>query len=655
MERMSEEALRLNLLKRGLESPSEREEALAKRLKMEGHEAMERLKMLALLKRKDLADLAALEVAGPLGDGKGPGASNLHHQSLMGAAYEEKLNGSLRLGGHGGHLGPSKNGKENILDEPVDMSAGRRCEADHDRRTPSPDVIILSDNEASSPRTTPRPDERLHQANLDMFKGKTGEERQQMIKALREELRLEEARLVLLKKLRQSQMQKENVVQKVPVVQNAASSVQPPPIHSSPGLGKLPVRPGLHNPEPQNLRTAQGHTVIRSAANANLPPMLMSQRVIAPNPAQLQGQRMSSKPGMSRSSSGMANPVSYQQTSQQVAASQRSGSSAMYMNLAHMQAAAAAGAGGVGGGLGGASAVSPSTMSSSASGGVSSMADQASSQAAAKLALRKQLEKTLLEIPPPKPPAPLLHFLPSAANSEFIYMVGLEEVVQSVLDSQGKLRGTLARMEPFFCAQCRTDFTPHWKQEKSGRILCEQCMTSNQKKALKAEHTNRLKNAFVKALQQEQEIEQRLQQQAALSPSSAPTGPNASKTDTMIRHHALRQAPQPQASLQRGLSNSARGVLSNFAQASQLSVASSLMGMTSAKHCGSGGGSSSSSNRLQHDSRRQIYNIPGLNIAYLNPAAVGAHKSSSLADRQREYLLDMIPPRSISQSITGQK
>lgn len=99
------------------------------------------------------------------------------------------------------------------------------------------------------------------------------------------------------------------------------------------------------------------------------------------------------------------------------------------------------------------------------------------------------------------------------------------------------------------------------------------------------------------------------------------------------------------------------------------------MGMSSAKHCGGGGGS----NRLQHDSRHQIYNIPGtrwsgrallltvdqnltdllhptgLNIAYLNPAAVGAHKSSSLADRQREYLLDMIPPRSISQSITGQK
>lgn len=45
--------------------------------------------------------------------------------------------------------------------------------------------------------------------------GKSLEERQQLIKQLRDELRLEEARLVLLKKLRQSQLQKENVVQKV--------------------------------------------------------------------------------------------------------------------------------------------------------------------------------------------------------------------------------------------------------------------------------------------------------------------------------------------------------------------------------------------------------------------------------------------------------
>ncbi len=51
----------------------------------------------------------------------------------------------------------------------------------------------------------------------------------------------------------------------------------------------------------------------------------------------------------------------------------------------------------------------------------------------------------------------------------------------------------------------------------SGKIICEQCATTNAKKSLKAEHTNRLKTAFVQALQQEQEIEQRLAQGGSLS------------------------------------------------------------------------------------------------------------------------------------------
>ncbi|XP_029597654.1 transcriptional repressor p66-beta isoform X6 [Salmo trutta] len=684
MERLNEEAVRLSLLKRGLDSSSpaggatssERDELLSKRIKMEGHQAMERLKMLAYLKRKDLAGLEGGGLGGVSGGGALRGEVK-GHGSSGGGAYEEKTNGSLRGQVVGAHGMVGKSGKENMGEEPVDFSA-RRGDVDRERHTPSPDVIVLSDNEASSPRGPSQGEERLRAANLEMFKGKTGEERQKMIRALREELRLEEARLVLLKKLRQSQMQKENLVQKVPVVQNTASALQSGAVHGAQSMSKMSGRPGHHTPEPQNHRTAQvgysiaqGHSVIRSATNSSMSQMMMSQsRVIAPNPAQLQGQRLAQqKQGGMRSSTGSSNnAVSYQQSStQQVAASQRSGSSsssAIYMNLTHMQAAGAAG--GVSG-VSGVGAVSPSATHSPGGTSVgSSMADTASSQAAAKLALRKQLEKTLLEIPPPKPPAPLLHFLPSAANSEFIYMVGLEEVVQSVIDSQGKLR-LPSSMEPFSCAQCKTDFTPHWKQEKGGRILCETCMSSNQKKALKAEHTNRLKNAFVKALQQEQEIEQRIQLQAALATSSAQTIPSVSKAESMSRHHTHRQAPQPQvtqsqASLQRGLSGSARGVLSNFAQASQLSVASSLLGMTGKRsgQLGTSGHSRAQQQQQQqqqqhHDNRRQLYSIPGVNIAYLNPGNVVGHKGSSLADRQREYLLDMIPPRSISQSISGQK
>ncbi|XP_066464945.1 transcriptional repressor p66-beta isoform X1 [Eleutherodactylus coqui] len=613
MDRVTEDALRLNLLKRGLEQPDDREDVLAKQLKMEGHEAMERLKMLALLKRKDL-----------------PGLELPHEHTAKPDGlklYEEKMNGNLRP--HLDSRPVGRHGKENINEEPVDMSS-RRSDQDRAGLTPSPDVIVLSDNEASSPRSTSRLEDRIKGANLEMFKGKTLEERQQLIKQLKDELRLEEARLVLLKKLRQSQLQKENVLQKTPVVQNAATIVQPSPAHvGQPSIAKVPSRPGAPGLEVQNLRSVQTHSVIRSSSNAPLPHMMMSQRVIAPNPTQLQGQCVPPKATLMRNSTaGMTQALNYPQTSSSVPCQRNSSSSAMYMNLgSHMQAG-------------------PVNRVSSPLPSPSAMADPVSSQAAAKLALRKQLEKTLLEIPPPKPPAPLLHFLPSAANSEFIYMVGLEEVVQSVIDSQGKGHSSFLHMDPFTCAQCRTDFTPHWKQEKSGKILCEQCMTSNQKKALKAEHTNRLKNAFVKALQQEQEIEQRLQHQVSLSPGTPPV---VTKQESIMRHHSMRQAPQPQNTLQRGIPT-ARSMLSNFAQAPQLPVAGSLLGMPGKKLL------SCVLENVPAGSRFTTTpsSFPGVNIAYLN-AGMGGHKAASLADRQREYLLDMIPPRSISQSISGQK
>jgi len=137
---------------------------------------------------------------------------------------------------------------------------------------------------------------------------------------------------------------------------------------------------------------------------------------------------------------------------------------------------------------------------------------QAQRQAAAKLALRKQLEKTLLQIPPPKPPPPEMHFIPNPANTEFIYLTGLEECVNRILNLDAV---TPTMPTPFICSQCSTDFTPTWKWDKAAKgekvkVICEQCVTSNVKKALKAEHTNRLKAAFVKALQQEQELEAKI-------------------------------------------------------------------------------------------------------------------------------------------------
>lgn len=273
---------------------------------------------------------------------------------------------------------------------------------------------------------------------------------------------------------------------------------------------------------------------------------------------------------------------------------------------------------------------------------VTSADSPASRQAAAKLALRKQLEKTLLEIPPPKPPAPEMNFLPSAANNEFIYLVGLEEVVQNLLETQaGRMSAAVVlSREPYMCAQCKTDFTCRWREEKGGAIMCENCMASNQKKALKVEHTSRLKAAFVKALQQEQEIEQRLLQQGA-APTQAKAEPAAAP------HPALKQAS---SQLSRGSATTPRGILHTFSQSPKLQNAASATALVSRTGRHSERAVSAGKGNATSNWKKAPLSTGGA-LAFVSPS-LAVHKTSSAVDRQREYLLDMIPPRSIPQSAT---
>lgn len=70
-----------------------------------------------------------------------------------------------------------------------------------------------------------------------------------------------------------------------------------------------------------------------------------------------------------------------------------------------------------------------------------------------------------LQIPPPKPPPPEMHFIPNPSNTEFVYMLGLEHVV----DYLTKDKKNSVTSQPFRCAQCKIDFTPVWKWEKQGK------------------------------------------------------------------------------------------------------------------------------------------------------------------------------------------
>uniref|UniRef100_A0A131Y9F2 Transcriptional repressor p66 alpha like isoform 3 n=1 Tax=Rhipicephalus appendiculatus TaxID=34631 RepID=A0A131Y9F2_RHIAP len=254
-------------------------------------------------------------------------------------------------------------------------------------------------------------------------------------------------------------------------------------------------------------------------------------------------------------------------------------------------------------------------------------------QAAAKLALRKQLEKTLLQIPPPKPPPPEMHFVPNASSPEFVYLLGLETVVSFLTDGEASSRA--APPEPFACSQCGLDFTPVWKWQdtrRAGRpsVICEACVTSNLKKALKAEHTHRLKTAFVKALQQEQEIEQRLASGAAPSPPPSSTPPPAAHSPR-LGTAAGSGGFLPKLSAQQLL------------QAQQLQQLASLPGAS--QHQGTSG-TPQPAHVLPFGPLLAAYSYQMLSAA---GAAGAAGKLPPAADLHRQYLLDMIPPRSMAQ------
>ncbi|KAG7524742.1 hypothetical protein JOB18_016387 [Solea senegalensis] len=577
-------------------------------------------------------------------------------------------------------------------EQPVDMSTSKGIKKEkHPPSSEDDDVIILSDNDSPSPPMNGL--SHIKELDTDLLMKSSPAEREQIIKQLKEELRLEEAKLVLLKKLRQSQIQRDTLQKP----SGLSGSSAPPPlirgtIASNKGSQQILTGRSSGTVIPPPLVRGGQQVSSKHGSQIIIPPLVGGAQIQALRQQQQQQQQLSAASG----GSGPPPLILGPRTSTTALQGQRGLVQSGLIrvgNSANMLASAVNLKG------------SPSGGSSVS--GVSVNDSPASRQAAAKLALRKQLEKTLLEIPPPKPPAPEFNFLPSAANNEFIYLVGLEEVVHNLLDTihRGKTGVALSKpvvKEPFICSQCKTDFTCRWRPDKTkgGIMLCEDCMSSNQKKALKAEHTSRLKAAFVKALQQEQEIEQRIIQQTSSpvshgsSSSSSSTSSSmkaeqlvsqhlkqvqarasslqhhhqASRAANIIHHHSIKQSSEGQLS-HGGSSVGVRGVPHSFSSSSQLqsAVAAAALVSRPGKHAHvsqrsvqsskvsssgfrggrniSGGSASSTAWKKQSNSSK------GVTMAYVNPSLTGHKMSATVDARQREYLLGMIPSRStISQT-----
>ena len=462
--------------------------------------------------------------------------------------------------------------KEN-LDAPIDLSKGNKVSTD--------DAIVILDDDD----TTPVNCNHLS-ANYDSV------EQLHFIRMLEMELRNEDAKLLLLKKIHQSQSNFAKVKDNRPP--SSVASVRPSVSNNTSRNGAITV-PIIRSQAPQTM-----HQSVRPP----LPPQLVTPSVAK------------SLPGSSQSRGGSVtighSAASLRPTTNTVSSSLRSVVSHTSVNST-------------------AASSHHRTQQQQSSVAAASVPDQNSAQrqAAAKMALRKQLEKTLLQIPPPKPPPPEMNFVPSLMNGEFVPLVGLEEVVKYIQDADARGKGDKGPeikyvFNPFVCVQCGTDFTPVWKRDRPGskNVICELCVTSNQKKALKQEHTNRLKSAFVKALQQEQELEQRLQMAANHSPAASTVSAStlnvpSGSSSLRVPSHASVQSAMLGAHNAAGLAAMYKGMTSEQLQ-QNLFINQQLRGF----------------NAAAFGSR--------LGFPY-SPLAAAAAMKNPIADLQRQYLLDLIP------------
>lgn len=476
-------------------------------------------------------------------------------------------------------------------------------------------------------------------------------QRERGLRRLREELRAEEMKLVLLKKLRQSQQLKENVAVVPPAIPQQAL----PPTGLPSGLSITPTTVKI--PSTKGQQPPGAHSRHNNNQKGSLPgqvsSLLRGNLFQQPPPARssLHAPSLSCVPISNRNSStSLSVPQPPQRNSMNRPPSSFSVTTKDLTPAVTITPA-------------------PPLPQNKQERNREDNQTPAQRQAAAKLALRKQLEKTLLQIPPPKPPPPEMHFIPNPSNTEFIYLVGLEHVV----DFLTKEPKQTVPVPPHACQQCKADFTPVWKWEKQSknrqsnatfpqpssssgkevRVICEQCVTSNVKKALKAEHTNRLKTAFVKALQQEQEIEQRLAQNGVFqvscnSPAPSPAAPEpvpkaATPTPAPTpRHAATPPAPapppaQPTPPPARQSHSSAQEKFSQQSAAAMQALHQQILRGLSANN---------PAHMMPYNPLFFPYQLAMASVANTNKGATpNMADIQRAAELQRQYLLDMIPPQ----------
>ncbi|VDK44809.1 unnamed protein product [Anisakis simplex] len=358
-------------------------------------------------------------------------------------------------------------------------------------------------------------------------------ERELLLKAMEADLRLEEAKLMMLKKLRLSQqvsvrqLQDANVRKMTAnVAQNGSGNAYKPPVATPPTRSVGCSHNTVH---PKASTSSNTTTTSSSSASA-----LSSRNAINTAAALMKLTQQQQQMLQNAAKSGLLNSAAAQAILQQ--AQQHAQSNGRMNHHHHQQQQQQA------------SAALSQQQQSRLNAIAQSTARESAVQkaAAAKLALRRQLEQQLLQIPPPRPPPPEMQFIPNGSQPDFCYLLGLDIAVQRLLKDKNATKHVSEG--PYICEECGTDYTPLWRaigaNEDSLHLYCEACVKAAQKKKMRQDHTALLRKAFNKVLEKEQELEKEIAEgkYETIVPSSS-TPRSATPVATPPPKHATKTTP----------------------------------------------------------------------------------------------------------------
>ena len=163
--------------------------------------------------------------------------------------------------------------------------------------------------------------------------------------------------------------------------------------------------------------------------------------------------------------------------------------------------------------------------------------------AAAKLAVNKQLEHSLQQLPSLVTTPFDLILIPSSNHFEFAASVGLETVVNHLLKPTTDVSEPPRPLRQ--CGSCGSDYSAKWVPRKDGKVWCECCYRKDKKKLVAKQQEERIGVLLMRAVTQEKNIEKALaleleaarQQIEAFNSTLATAVSTTHKSNSPINHH----------------------------------------------------------------------------------------------------------------------